>query len=153
MYMQALSIAPPAAPAGVMLSERQRYRLDTVNLIIKSLAASGLRTFGRGDLVASLEPKRLGGFYFSPPFAEARAVDLESPVVGRARLLPGFNGTYAAQRLVRCLAAYVAEGRSVPAATLAQALLADGSQLMEEFRFTKAFAKPIEINGKAGPKP
>jgi hypothetical protein len=104
----------------------------------------------------------LGGFFFTPPVDGARPVDLEARVIGRARLLPGFNGTYAEQRLVRCLATYVLEGRSVPAAMLAQALMADNNQyfdqvevnfarVMDEFRFTRAFAKPVAINRKTGP--
>ena len=160
--MQALSTSPSAAPAGIALSTRQRYRLDTVNMIFKSLGVCGLRIFGRDESVAVLEPKRLGGFFFTPAVVDARPVDLEARVIGRARLLPGFNRTYAEQRLVRCLAAYVIEGRSVPAAMLAQALMADNNQyfdcvedgfskVMEEFRFTRAFAKPIAINRKTGP--
>ena len=130
--------------------------------VVDVFRARGLRIFGRDDSVAVLEPNRLGGFLFTPAAVGARPVDLDARVIGRARMLPGFNGTYAEQRLVRCLAAYVIEGRSVPAVMLAQALMADNNQyfdrieddfsrVMEEFRFTRAFAKPIAINRKTGP--
>ncbi|WP_426237553.1 hypothetical protein [Pseudomonas sp. TWP3-2] len=158
--MQA-AIAVPAAPAAITLTDRQQYRLDTANMIFKSLAASGLRIFGRKDRVARMEPKRLGGFYLVLPTADARPVDLGTAVRGKGRLLPGFSGSYAEQRLVRCLATFVMEGRSVPAAMLAQALMAEGNQYFDrvesnfnqviaEFRFSRAFTKPTEINRKTG---
>lgn len=153
--------AVPAAPAAFRLSARQQYRLETANLIFKSLAACGMHIFGKDGQLARLEPKRLGGFYFMPPAPDARPVNLETSVRGTGRLLPGFSGTYAEQRLVRCLATYVMEGRSVGAAMLAQALMADGNQyfdrvesnfnqVIQEFRFSRAFTKPTEINRKTG---
>jgi len=158
--MQAVT-AHPAPPEAIALTERQQYRLDTANMIFKSLALAGLRIFGRKERVARLEPKRLGGFYLVLPTADARPVDLSTAVRGKGRLLPGFSGTYAEQRLVRSLATYVEEGRSVPAAWLAQALMAEGNQYFDrvesnfnqviaEFRFSRAFTKPTEINRKTG---
>lgn len=158
--MQAVT-AHPAPPEAIALTERQQYRLDTVNMIFRSLAASGLHIFGRNERLARLEPKRLGGFYLTLPTADARPVDLAAAVRGKGRLLPGFSGTYAEQRLVRCLVTYVEEGRSVPAAMLAQALMADANQYFDrvessfnrviaEFRFSRAFTKPTEINRKTG---
>ncbi|WP_146041275.1 hypothetical protein [Pseudomonas sp. MPR-ANC1] len=158
--MQAVT-AQPAPLTAITLTERQQYRLDTANLIFKSLAAAGLHTFGRKERLARLEPKRLGGFYLLMPTADARPVDLSTSVRGQARLLPGFSGTYAEQRLVRSLATYVIEGRSVPAAMLAQALMAESNQYFDrvesnfnqviaKFRFSRAFTKPTEINRKTG---
>lgn len=158
MQAAPVQLTPPAA---IALTERQQHRLDTANLIFNSLALAGLRIFGRKDRVARLEPKRLGGFYLVLPTADARPVDLATTVRGKGRLLPGFSGTYAEQRLVRSLATYVEEGRSVPAAWLAQALMAEGNQYFDrvehsfnqviaEFRFSRAFTKPTEINRKTG---
>lgn len=157
MYMQALSITPPAAG----LSDRQRHRLETVNLIIKSLADCGLHVFGGDGLVGRVEAMRQGGFCFVPATPGARPVSVESAVRGSERLLPGFTGSYAEQRLLRCLVAYAREGRSTGAAMLAQALMSRGNQyfdqvedsftrILAEFRFTRAFSKPVMIDRKTG---
>jgi hypothetical protein len=160
MHMQVLTV-PPAKHAGFKLSERQQYRLDTTNMIIQSLAACGLRVFGSDAKAAHLEAKRLGGFWFVPAPEEASPVDMDCAVRGRDRLLPGFNGSYAEQRLLRCLVTYVTDGRSVQASMLAQALMADGNQyfdhvednftaVISKYRFSRAFTKPTVINRKTG---
>lgn len=160
--MQATSIASPSAPAAGALTEQQRHRLTTANLIIKSLAGCNLRVFGMDDQLARLDVTRLGAFSFVPSEPGASVVRVEGPVTGQERLLPGFTGSYAEQRLVRCLVTYVREGRGIRAAMLAQAFMANGNKyfdqvedrftkVMDEFRFTKAFIKPVEINRKTGP--
>lgn len=158
--MQASPIKATPTPASAALSDRQRYRLDTVNLIFKSLSVGVLAVFGEGETASRLELKRLGGgFCFVSSRIGTRPVDLEGPVYGKERLLPGFNGNSAEQRLLRSLVAFVRDGQRVGAATLLQAFMASGNfdqveadynRVMDEFRFAGAFNKPVPIDPKTG---
>ncbi|NWA11987.1 hypothetical protein [Pseudomonas gingeri] len=147
--MQAQTLA---SPSEVALSDVQAHRLATANQVLVSYARADMRVFGVGDRQSRLEWMRLGGLRFVPSHPDADPIALNAAVRGPERIFPGFSGSYAEQRLVRYLAAYVLEGRPTVMASLMQALLANGNnpqdqceqrctEILSEFRFTKAFAK------------
>lgn len=134
------------------LLARQQHRLETANLVIKAVACAGLPVFGGRQRFARLEFMAQGGIGFVTARENAQSIPIEASVTGRERVWIGFYASHAEQRLVRCLGAYVSEGRPVDAAMLVQALAASGNrshkqltpvyqQILEQFRFTRAFTK------------
>ena len=145
----------PTAP----LSAGQLHRLETANQVIASLAKCGIEAFGRDDQQGRLEPIATGGFRFIQGIAGAPAVNMAAPAVGSDRLLPGYSGEYATQRILRCLVTYILEARAMPAGMLVKALMGNNNRyfaqvepdfhrVLAEFRFSRVFLKPV-IN-KAG---
>lgn len=133
-------------------ADRQLHRLCTTNLIIKALSDSGLSVFGVRGRLARLAFMSQGGLAFVTARENPVEIPIDSAVGGRDRVWRGFYAGYAEQRLVRCLGAYVREGRSVDVAILVQALAASGNRtyeelapvykkILEQFRFTRAFTK------------
>ncbi|WP_439254455.1 hypothetical protein [Pseudomonas monteilii] len=148
--MHAVSVAP----AATVLSARQLHRLETANQVIKALASCRLPVFGNEGGEARLEPIPTGGFNFVQGIAGAKPVNMNAAVRGQERLWPYFRGSYAHQRLLRCLATYIEDGRSMPAGTLVGALLGNGDRhfkqaipdfqrIIAEFRFSRVFLKPV----------
>ncbi len=150
--MHALS-AP--ARAEIALNNLQLHRLETANQVIGAMVGcQGLEVFGKDGHQGRLEPIPTGGFHFIQGIAGAAPVNMGTVVRGRERLLPGFRGGYAAQRLLRCLVTYVLEGRSMPAGMLVRALMGssrlhfhqaepDFQRIIEQFRFSRVFLKPV----------
>lgn len=147
--MHAIQTAPTAP-----LSVGQLHRLETANLVIASLAKCGLEVFGKDAQQGRLEPIPTGGFRFIQGIAGAQAVNMAAPPVGSERLLPGFRGGYATQRILRCLVTYILEARAMPAGMLARALMGshnryfdqvkpDFERVIAEFRFSRVFMKPV----------
>jgi len=158
-YLAAVHAATPPVPG---LTQRQHHRLGTANMVLQSLAVRGARVFGTEDKPARVELRRDGQFCFVPARADADPVLIEGPVEGRERMVPGFRGSYAEQRMVRCLVTFIREGRRVNADQVAQTLMSGAGTyfdqiephfrvVMDEFRFANVFNKPVSIHPMRGP--
>lgn len=146
--MHAIQSAPTAP-----LSAGQLHRLETANQVIASIAKCGIQVFGKDGQHGRLEAIATGGFRFIQ-IAGAPVVNMASPAVGSDRLLPGYRGGYATQRILRCLVTYILEARAMPAGMLVKALMGnqnryfalvepDFKRVLDEFRFSRVFLKPV----------
>lgn len=160
--MQASQNFAMAPPPAAVLDARQLHRLGTVGLVMERLSTCGGRAFGIDGQPSRLEFRPDGRFHFLPGYLGAGPLLIEGPVRGAERMIPGFRGNYAEQRLVRCLVTFVREGRRIDAANLAQALMSTAgtyfqqvegnyTAVMQEFRFAGIFNKPLHIDPKKGP--
>ena len=145
--------ATQSAPTA-QLSAGQLHRLETANQVIASIAKCGIEVFGKADQQARLEAIATGGFRFVQGIAGAPVVNMAAPAVGSDRLLPGYRGGYATQRILRCLVTYILEARAMPAGMLVKALMGNQNRyfslvepefqrVLAEFRFSRVFLKPV----------
>lgn len=137
------------------LDSRQQRRLETANMVLKTMAvATGMHDFVHGDAFARLGFVDNGEFRYIPANSRMPAVNLEGAVYGVSRRLAGFAHEIEVQRFLRGLSAFVMVGQAVVLDTVIRMVKRNDvdrtpegverllASLFNEYRFAGVFAKP-----------
>jgi len=147
--MQAVTLEVPGSTA---LDERQLYRLETANLVLKKLAELELRNYRDGTRVARISCHD-GQFVFHPADERQPVVRMDSVVEGEARIWRGFAFTRPDMVLLRSLMAFVVSGRKIEGHRLANAIVINFAvehldpvrcrydAVLQAFRFASVFTQ------------
>lgn len=143
-----------AATGIAALNERQRYRLETVNMVLKTMATRcGMSIFECSGMFARVVMGSNGNWHYIPANSLSPTVDLMGPVCGKGRGINGFGHDVEVMRFLRSLCAFVSHGKRVVLGTVFKALthnhldrsIAGTSRLIEvllhEYRFAGVFER------------
>lgn len=152
-------MTPSPAATGIAQTPRQQYRLETANMVIKTLAKThGIRLFARGRVYARLGFTGMGEFHFIPADRRQPSVNLEGRVHGVLRCLPGFAQEPEAQRFLRALNAFVRYGKRMDLDTVIKLIKRNTIDrtpkcvesllvsLLNEYRFAGVFPRPSKTD-------
>lgn len=109
------TVAPGSAP----LTQKQQFRLDTANLVLKKLAELELRNFKHGPFASRLAVTAAGTFHYHLADPGSASINMDCAVQGPHRLWPGFPYTRSEMVFLRALAAFVRDGVRITGRVLA----------------------------------